>query len=180
MLMVNKISNGLFRRAEDLLAYGRGKLTRFSRAAKTILLKRDGRSDTGRWSDPSNLNESWDVRTAALAKFVPPGSSVLEFGAGRRVLPRYLPAGCQYTPSDLVDRGPGTLVCDLNAAQLPLFPEHDVAVFSGVLEYVLDMDRLLDHLAPTCRIIVASYAPTDVAEQQTAVARRATSASASG
>lgn len=96
-----------------------------------------------------------------MAALVPPGSSVIEFGAGRRILEGALPPGCRYTPSDLVDRGGGTIVCDLNAARLPDFDHHDVAVFSGVLEYVFDVSRLVSHLATRVNIVVASYATLD-------------------
>jgi hypothetical protein len=69
----------------------------------------------------------------------------------------HLPDGCTYTPSDLVDRGPGTVVCDLNAPELPEFAPHDVAVFSGVLEYVNDIDSLLEQISRSVNFIVASY-----------------------
>lgn len=82
------------------------------------------------------------------------------------------PAGCTYTPSDLVDRGNGTIVCDLNATPLPSFPYHDVVVLGGVLEYVHDLPRLVRHLAGCCREIVASYAVTDVAGQAGRLIRR--------
>ena len=72
-------------------------------------------------------------------------------------LRNYLPEGCQYTPSDLVDRGGGTIVCDLNARELPAFPPHDVAVFSGVLEYINDVKYLLNHISKSVNIVIASY-----------------------
>jgi hypothetical protein len=52
-------------------------------------------------------------------------------------------------------------VCDLNAKELPDFPRHDVAVFSGVLEYVNDVPRLVSNLSRRVGMIVASYAGTD-------------------
>lgn len=148
------------------------KLFRLHRAARTMLFKHTGRSDIRRWSNEANLLDSWDTRTRILASFVPPGSTVLEFGAGRMTLPDYLPEGCLYTPSDIVDRGRNTLVCDLNAPQLPSFPLHDVAVFSGVLEYVHDLQRLIAHLAKYCSSIAASYAPTDFTNQNQPLNRR--------
>jgi hypothetical protein len=149
------------------------KLFRLRRAAQTIFRRAQNQSDVARWRDDANLNASWDTRTAMLATMIAPGSAVLEFGAGRIVLPRYLPANCTYTPSDLVDRGQGTIVCDLNAATLPPFPGFQVAVFSGVLEYVNDLPRLLAHLARDFETIVASYAVADFLNQCTALSRRA-------
>jgi hypothetical protein len=73
----------------------------------------------------------------------------------------FLPVGCIYTPSDLVDRGGGTLVCNLNGRLLPPIPRHNVAVFGGVLEYVHDVPRLISHLSNFVETIIASYAVTD-------------------
>jgi hypothetical protein len=85
---------------------------------------------------------------------------VIEFGAGNRVLERHLDRSCTYTPSDIVDRGPGTIVCDLNQRPLPALGigSYDVAVLMGVLEYMRDLPSVLDwltELVPTC---VLSYA----------------------
>jgi hypothetical protein len=87
---------------------------------------------------------------------------VLELGAGRRSLARFLPPESVYLPSDLVDRGPGTFVCDLNGPSLPVFPDHDVVVCSGVLEYVFDLARLVAHLTHGSAMVLASYAATDL------------------
>ena len=118
-------------------------------------------SNHRKWTSVDNLSPDWDSRTELIATLIPAGSSVLEFGAGRMVLKRCLPKGCSYTPSDLVDRGAGTLVCDLNAKLLPHFARHDIAVFSGVLEYVNDVPRLLSHLSKSVDVIIASYGSTD-------------------
>ncbi len=119
-------------------------------------------TDFARWSEPTNLLPHWDSRTLRMAELIPPGSSVLELGAGRQVLRAALPEGCTYTPSDLVSRGPDTLVCDLNARRLLDFPAHDIIVLSGVLEYVDKVPRLVRHLAPRCRVaMILSYAVTD-------------------
>jgi hypothetical protein len=118
------------------------------------------RSDFGRWSNPYSLETWWDARTKQLACLVPHGSRVLEFGAGCRQLEQYLPPGCSYVPSDLVDRGPGTIVCDLNSRPLPDLHEiaADVGVFGGVLEYVRDLPSFLQWLAGQVSFCVASYA----------------------
>ncbi|QVL47852.1 MAG: hypothetical protein KFB96_19580 [Thiocapsa sp.] len=119
-------------------------------------------TDFARWSEPSNLLPHWDSRTRRMAQLIPPGSSVFELGAGRQVLREALPEGCTYTPSDLVSRGPDTLVCDLNARRLSDFPPHDIILASGVFEYVSKVPRLVRHLAPRCRVaMILSYAVTD-------------------
>lgn len=127
----------------------------------TMFYRGVGGSDYHRWSNLSNLSSDWDSRTKQIAFLITPRSSVLEFGAGRMVLRDFLPEGCTYTPSDIVDRGSNTIVCNLNAECLYDFPYHDVAVFSGVLEYVNDVPSLISHISKIARTVIASYAVTD-------------------
>jgi len=141
-----------------LLGRGDGLLRKLVIDLATRYHRRTGKSDLSRWSKPKSLSPLWDERTRQLATMVAPGSTVLEFGAGRRVLEDMLDRPARYTPSDLVDRGPGTIVCDLNVRPLPQFGAHDVAVFSGVLEYVNDVPSLIQHLRGSVQTIVASYA----------------------
>lgn len=122
------------------------------------MIKFKGGADYTRWATQTELSSEWDERTRLIAAQIKPGTSVLEFGAGRMILKQHLPEECLYTPSDLVDRGEGTLVCDLNGREIPAFPRHDVAVFSGVLEYINDLPRLVAHLAGSVNEVIASYA----------------------
>ena len=124
----------------------------------TTLFKR---TDRKRWADPRNLYASWESRNKQLAALVPNNSRVIEFGAGKRILERYLDPSCTYVPSDVIDRGPGTILCDLNQRPLPdLGPNvYDVAVFSGVLEYVRDVPAVLDWLTKYVTVCVLTYAP---------------------
>ncbi len=111
-----------------------------------------------RWSHAAELSPDWDERTRLLARLVPQNSNVIEFGAGRRQLERYLPAGCTYIPSDLVDRGPGTFTLDLNRQDRPdLTPlAVDTAVFGGVLEYIRDLSSLVTWISRyVCRCVVS-------------------------
>jgi hypothetical protein len=41
-------------------------------------------SDRERWEDLRYHDVAWDQRTRAIADLIPPGSRVIEFGAGRR------------------------------------------------------------------------------------------------
>ena len=141
--LINKIKNLLF-------TLKRGANTSLSGAVK--------RTDYQRWSNKENLSQSWDMRTKQIAALIKPGASVIEFGAGRLILKTLLPENCPYTPSDLVDRGYGTIVCDLNSKNLPQFQTYDVAVFSGVLEYVNDIPGLIFHLSRCVNVIIVSYA----------------------
>jgi hypothetical protein len=135
----------------------KGNLRTLMDAARTSLRLCRGSSDFRRWASTESLSPDWESRTVQSAKLIPRGASVLEFGAGRMTLRDCLPEGCRYTPCDLVDRGDGTIVCDLNARELPRFPDHDVAVFSGVLEYINDLERLISHTKRSCHMIIASY-----------------------
>lgn len=133
-----------------ILREGRGKelLDRARTMARTLrnaLRWVVARSDYRRWTSVDGLEEWWSARTEMIAQFVPPDSRVIEFGAGRRHLEQLLPLGCTYTALDLVDRGPGTIVCDLNRRPLPDLRDRafTVAVFAGVLEYVKDVPSLI-------------------------------------
>ena len=119
-------------------------------------------SDYRRWGNLYNYEEWWDSRTEQIARMIPQKSRVIEFGAGRRKLENFLDPSCGYVPSDLMDRGPGTFVCDLNRRPLPSLSNLnvDAAVFGGVLEYIHDMESLVEWLATQVSVCVASYAYT--------------------
>jgi Methyltransferase domain len=128
------------------------------RVVTTVLKK----SDRKRWANTRNIYASWEPRSIMVAALVPKGSRVIEFGAGRRILEQHLDASCTYRPSDIVDRGPGTIVCDLNQRPLPELGVnvYDVAVIVGVLEYVTDVPAMLDWLTQYVTEIVLTYACT--------------------
>jgi hypothetical protein len=104
---------------------------------------------------------------------IEPNSKILEFGAGTMTLPKYLPENCSYIPSDIIERVPGMLVCDLNAKNIPPLPKVDVVAFSGVLEYINDVPRILNYLQNICNTIVASYAICPIKKPKEIELRRA-------
>jgi len=126
---------------------------------RTLRCRWLGQSDLQRWADLRNLDPAWDERTRLIAGLIPSGSRVIEFGAGRRQLVSYLDKSCIYIASDLVDRGPGTIVIDLNARPLPDLSDLtvDVAVFAGVLEYISDLYSIPAWLGKSVSLCVASY-----------------------
>jgi len=144
---------------------------RLPEARRIARLKKRQAADYQRWQDMEALSSKWDERTIKMAALIPENSSVLEFGAGRMILKQHLPPGCRYTPSDLVDRGENTLVIDLNGKQLGDIPATDVAVFSGVLEYINDVPRLIRKLSQNTGLVIASYATTE--KESSRVKRRA-------
>lgn len=96
------------------------------------------------------VGDRWPTRLALVASFIPPGSSVLDLGAGARALRDHLPEGCEYTPADLPE-------FDMNAG---LWPEgaFDVAVMAGVLEYADRPDEALLRLRELAPLAIVTYA----------------------
>jgi hypothetical protein len=136
------------------------KLPKLLRITEVLIDRVFQRSDYRRWTKQENLETWWEPRTKRIAEFIPKNSRVIEFGSGRQHLAQYLDPSCIYFPSDLVDRSPGTLICDLNKRPLPdlkstLRP--DVAVFAGVLEYVRDLPAVVEWLSHQVTVCVASY-----------------------
>lgn len=146
-----------------------------ARIVRTLIRKMRGGTAHHYWASLEHHDPNWESRTIALASMIPEGSTVLEFGAGRRNLEKRLPAGCEYIPSDLTSRGPDTIVCDLNRRPLPAFPRSQVVVFLGVLEYVADVPSLLAHLRPLTNSCLVSYVCSSGHSVRELANRRATS-----
>jgi hypothetical protein len=137
----------------------RYRYSNFSLLAKTICCRLFGRTDIQRWGNLQNFDTAWDERTKLMARLIPKGSRVIEFGAGRRRMELFLDPTCKYFPSDLVSRGSNTIICDFNAKPLPNLKSLnlDVAVFGGVLEYVSDLYSIPLWLSQYVDICILSY-----------------------
>jgi hypothetical protein len=124
------------------------------------------RSDHARWDDSGNLLDWWEPRTQQLAALIPLASRVIEFGAGTCRLPKYLDAGSTYIGSDIVARESVSIVCDLNERPFPDLAHLrlDVAVFAGVLEYIVDVPAVARWLATQVHTVVLSYDALDSRE----------------
>lgn len=96
------------------------------------------------------FRENWIERSRIIAGMIAPGSAVIDFGAGERKLKDMLPPGCIYVGFDIED-------FDLNKTEdWPDLPYYDVAVFSGVFEWLDSVTAVLKKVtAPT---LVCSYA----------------------
>ena len=136
-------------------------------AEKTRTLRSEKRSDVERWSQNEQLQSNWNERTAILGQHVPDHSKVIEFGAGNMFLKDFLNDTIHYTPSDVVQRFPETLVCDLNElSDAPIdLKAYDVAIFSGVLEYVYDIEHVFETLAQRVHQINLSYCCSDIVKR---------------
>lgn len=120
-----------------------------------------------RWGRPESLHDDWVERTALIAGMIQPNSSILEFGAGKERLREFLPQGCRYQPADIIARSINTIVADLNVTTPKLTEKYDYIVFSGVLEYIHDVQKLLHYVRDNCTTCILSYAPTDCLECMT-------------
>jgi hypothetical protein len=120
-----------------------------------------------RWAQYESLHDEWDERTALMAGMIHPNTTILEFGAGKEHLRNFLPQGCIYQPSDIVARSPESIVCDLNQEFPKLDKKWDYIVFSGVLEYIHDVQKLLKQVRAHCDTCILSYASTDCLECMT-------------
>jgi hypothetical protein len=97
-----------------------------------------------------------------LASYIPnEAKTILEFGAGTCYLKEFLKPHQVYTPSDLVSRGPGTIVKDLNQTPYDFIDgQYDVVVLSGVFEYILPIVEFIPYLATITETVICSYANT--------------------
>jgi hypothetical protein len=113
------------------------------------------------------LHENWQDRTLLLAKHIKNGSKVVEFGAGSAILKNELDISIQYQAVDIVKRKEDYLVCDLNQHPLSIdLSLYDTAIFSGVLEYVYDIDALFAILlSNNLKNVAMSYACSDISKQ---------------
>lgn len=114
--------------------------------------------DVERWKDVVRRPSPWLERLVLISSFIPPGSRVVDVGAGHQDLRRLLPDGCTYTAIDLVPGPDDTIVVDLDALGQPDdWPLADVAVLSGVLEYVSDPIATLDFIGGLAPTVLFSY-----------------------
>lgn len=132
------------------------------RAKKTRYLRQVRKSDVDRWGKKEEFHKNWNERTAIIASMIPERSNVIEFGAGNMELRNLLSTGSTYTPADIIERNPGMIVCDLNEKINFNLKAYDTAVFSGVLEYVFDIETVISQLKDDIEHIVLSYACSDI------------------
>lgn len=128
------------------------------------LLRTEKKSDIGRWENATELFTDWNERTAILGNYILPNSDIIEFGAGNMFLKTFLSNYKSYTPSDIIKRSDETIVCDLNTEINIDFSKYQVAVFSGVLEYVYDINRVFEIISKDINQVVISYCCTDLVQ----------------
>lgn len=140
------------------LWYAGKDFLRYPRQFVATILHTVQPTDYERWSSHHSLQSSWDERTKIMAAFIPSGTSVIEFGSGAQVLQNFLPSDVRYQPYDLVARTPSTIVCDLNNCFPDISGDSNIVVFSGVLEYIVNLPALFCWLRKSAKKVVFSYA----------------------
>ncbi len=132
----------------DQLVFSKG------RALMTVLRGTNLR----RWEKNTREVPSWDSRNRVIAALVPPGITVLDVGAGAQTMRQHLKQIALYTPCDLFPTTPDTLICDFNRGILPRVPSvHDLAICSGILEYVNDPDAFFKFVTANSKGLILSY-----------------------
>ncbi len=131
--------------------------TRLVRALWTRWIVRVGGTDKGRWRKVANFNHAWSTRHELMAAWIRPRDVVIDLGSGPGRFAAHLPSGCRYIPVDLVPRGPGSVVRDLNREPMPDL-RGDFVVMSGVLEYIHDLPGFLAGTVRLAPRAAASYA----------------------
>lgn len=117
-------------------------------------------NDHQRWEQVAQRPSKWDERNALIASYIPAGASVLDLGAGARTIRDYMPGERPtYQAVDLIE-SPDVIRCDFNAGELPrLTQRYDMAICSGLLEYIIDVEGFLARLPTLARTVIFSYAP---------------------
>ena len=124
-----------------------------------------------RWRTIASGTPLWQGRSEAIARWILPGESVLDIGAGACGLRHALPAGCVYLATDAYPVRVDVATVDLMTAGDDLFSGYDVAVLAGVLEHVADAERAVRLAARWAKRVVLTYSwdcdehrPRDVEE----------------
>jgi hypothetical protein len=118
-------------------------------------------TDFERWK---KLSQDWPDRLAIIAKRIQAGSRVIDLGAGIMTLRDHLPDSCHYTACDCVGHAPDSIVCDFNSGEFPARDHYDVAVASGLLEYLDDLPAFLKRLAGLATRAIVTYKPASAEE----------------
>jgi hypothetical protein len=124
--------------------------------------KKHFKTDFVRWKDKDNLLHAWDDRTIYMSNFITQNSTILDVGCGNQILKRYLPTSCNYIPVDLYKRTSDTIVVNLNnKIKIKNLIPIDYTFFSGVLEYVNDLEYVIKYFKSHSQFIILSYNPVD-------------------
>ena len=116
------------------------------------------------WTD-LEADANWGrmrLRVKQLSEWIDErAQSVVDWGAGEEYLRTLLSPEITYTPVDYIQRTQATVLCDLNDGVFPNIYA-DVAVLSGLLEFLSTSQSLVAHVCKTTRQqILVSYITLD-------------------
>jgi hypothetical protein len=130
-------------------------------------MKTTSRTQTARWENAADYNPAWLERSRQLLDLFRHSSwrntrplTVSEFGCGPYApCERLLAEDPLFTVRkyDIKAWDERTTVLDLNALKAPFAPA-DIAIFSGVLEYLDDVPDILHRAGRTHQFLLLSYA----------------------
>jgi hypothetical protein len=106
--------------------------------------------------DWSHVEDRWHLRATKVAARIPPGSSVIDLGAGAQGLRDLLPPGCTYTPADLHRRTEDTILFDADSDEWP-DGRWDVAVMAGLLEHCADQEHVVGKVCGLADLVLCTY-----------------------
>ncbi|MGA2781901.1 MAG: hypothetical protein ABSF13_08280 [Smithella sp.] len=114
-----------------------------------------------RWTQDEEFDPKWELRNKVIASYINCPGIVADFGCGKMTLERYLKPHNVYLPIDFHRRDDRTIIFDVNHDPFPHI-NAAIAVCSGFLEYVEDIDRFVRGLE-TCSFkeVIISYCTTE-------------------
>jgi hypothetical protein len=114
------------------------------------------------WAHDSDFDPAWSARSAYVARYLPAQGTVIDVGCGQMALEKWLSPMHTYVPVDLHARDERTTLVDLNHSVLPSTVRGDVAVVTGVLEY-LEAPRNLVASMTGCGVqrVIVSYCTSE-------------------
>jgi hypothetical protein len=134
-------------------------LSEDERVALTNAAISENRTVMERWGTlvPEEF-DAWSTRTPMIARMLEGCVSVADVGCGFMGLKRFLAPETRYVPVDVVSRGEGTIVVDLNREPMPPI-DVEAWAMAGLIEYILDVPALLASLSG---VVVVSYNAVDL------------------
>jgi hypothetical protein len=108
------------------------------------------------WKNYDVLQDAWQDRGLTVRKFVPEGSSVIEFGAGKAMFREYFAERNLYVATDVVKRQEIDAILNLNNPPTYL-QNFDFGIALGVLEYLTDLPKSMGFISQKCENFIFSY-----------------------
>lgn len=113
------------------------------------------------WTQDEEFDANWELRNKVIASYITIPGVVADFGCGQMLLEKHLKPANTYLPIDFHRRDARTLLFDVNKDIFPVITA-DIAVCSGFLEYVKDIDRFVSDLQSNAfKAIIISYCTTE-------------------